>query len=424
MKSTSFALLASTACATLAFAVENDPAARQYQVYPKNLARQHVGSNLFVFNTTNKTYVPTEASAAWLDDDITTGWPVLAGKQHYLLALSEPELVSNFSVSARPSEGNISIYAGDEPAAPGARSWAALAQAVPFNSVNEKKLDKPFTRFAKYILIETDLANPGPLYSLYVYGEKPSTIYSMRERQQPIDSHAIFGQYINSQTTFNTNGLYANSTIVYANSPDGSTSWQKAVDDNPESGVALAGSVSEPSAVIQYGSPQSVTRVALLTAGTAKGKLEFFAIDDSAATASQTVSLEGRTPTVSLVLDGSSTRSSIDFPAVTATKLAVRWSPVVPSETLGVREIESFGSASLDNYEVGMKADAIAAYDATGAGYFTDGKDMKDPKDPKDPEEVAMGPRNGDYLPGAFGFPPYLNARRFRVGNNVSNAGP
>src|SRR4051794_14185130 len=105
MKTTSLALLASAACATLAFAVDSDPAARQYQVYPKNLARQHIGSNLFVFNTTTQTYVPTEASAAWLDEDITTGWPVLAGKHHYLLALAEPELISNFSVSAKPSEG-------------------------------------------------------------------------------------------------------------------------------------------------------------------------------------------------------------------------------------------------------------------------------------------------------------------------------
>src|SRR5688572_264807 len=158
MKTTSLALLASTACATLAFAVDSDPAARQYQVYPKNLARQHMGSNLFVYSPTSQTYVPTEASAAWLDDDVTTGWPVLAGKQHYLLALSEPELVSNFSVSARPTDGTLTLSGGDEPAVPGASSWTPLAQKVPFNGVNERKLDKPFTRFAKYILIETDLA--------------------------------------------------------------------------------------------------------------------------------------------------------------------------------------------------------------------------------------------------------------------------
>jgi hypothetical protein len=413
MKTSSLALFASTTYATLAFAVDNDPAARQYQVYPKNLARQHVGSNLFVFNTTNQTYVPTEASAAWLDDDVTTGWPVLAGKQHYLLALSEPELVSNFALTARPSDGTVSIYAGDEPAAPGAKSWAPLAQNVPFDSINEKKLDKPFTRFAKYILIETDLANPGPLYSLYLYGEKPATIYSMREREQPIDSRAIFGQYINNQTTFNANGLYASGTVSYANSPDGSTSWQKAIDDNPETGVTLSGSASEPSAVLSYGSPQSISRVALLSDGTAKGKLDFFAINDPTDGAG-TVSLEGRTPTVSVVMDGSSSRSSVDFPAVSATKLAMRWTPVVPSEALNIREVESFGSASLDNYEVGMKADAIAAYDPSGTSYASDGKDMKDPKDPKDPAEVAAGPQGGPYLPGALGFPPNLNGRRVR----------
>lgn len=419
MKTMSLALLATTACAALALAqgdAQNDSGPPQYQDYPKNLARQHVGSNLFVYNPTSQTYVPTEASAAWLDDDVTTGWPVLAGKQHYLLALSEPELVSNFSVSSRRSEGNISIYAGDEPAAPGAQSWAPLAQNVPFNSVNDRKLEKPFTRFAKYVLIETDLADPGPLYSLYLYGEKPATIYTMREREQPIDSRAIFGQYVNNQTTFNTSGLYANSTVAYANAPDGSTAWQRAIDDNPATGVALAGSVSDPSAVIQYNSPQSISRLALLTDGQARGKLDFFAIDDATAAAG-TASLDGLTPTVSMVLDGSSPRSSVDFPAVTATKLAMRWSPVVPSETLTVREFNSFSSASLDNYEVGLKYNAVAAYDAAGddTGYFADGKDMKDPKDPKDPAdlaEVAAGPPGGPYLPGALGFPPNLSGRR------------
>ena len=416
MKTSSLALLASTACATLAFAVDSDPATRQFQVYPKNLARQHVGSNLFVFNTTNQTYVPTEASAAWLDEDVTTGWPVLAGKQHYLVALAEPELISNFSVLARAAEGTISLYAGDEPAAPGAKSWAPLAQNIPFNSINEKKLDKPFTRFAKYLLIETDIAQPGPLYSLYIYGEKPATIYSMREREQPIDSRAIFGQYINNQTTFNANGLYSGSTVAYANSPDGSTAWQKAIDDNPETGMTLTGSASEPSAVVRYGSPQSISRIALLSDGTAKGKLDFFAINDAAAGADATTTLAGRTPTVSVVLDGSTPRSSVDFPATNATKLAMRWTPVVPNETLTVREVESFGTASLDNYEVGMKADAVAAYDPSGTSYNSDGKDMKDPKDAKGAADpVAAGPpAGGPYLPGALGFPPNLSGLRVR----------
>jgi hypothetical protein len=410
MKNTSLALLATTAFATFAFAEDTDPANRQYQVYPKNLARQHMGSNLFVFNPSNNTFVPTEASAAWLDEDITTGWPVLAGKQHYLLALSEPELVSNFSVSAKPTEGTVTLYAGDEPAAPGAKSWAVLAQNVPVNSINDKKLDKPFTRFAKYILIETDIAQPGPVYSLQVYGEKPATIYSMREREQPIDSRAIFGQYINAQTTFNANGLYAGGTVSYANSPDGSTAWQKAIDDNPETGVAILGSTTEPGAVFRFGSPQSVSRVALLSEGTPKGKLDFFAIDG----AGETVSLENRTPTVSMVLDGSSPRSSLDFPATTATRLAMRWTPVVPDEQLNLREVESFGSASLDNYEVGMKLDAVAAYDPAGASYGSDGKDMKDFKDPKDLDPVAAGPQGGPYLPGALGFPPNISGRRVR----------
>jgi hypothetical protein len=413
MKITSLALLASAVCTSLVFAADTDPAERQLQVYPKNLARQNVGSNLFLYNATNQTYAPTEAAAAWLDEDITTGWPVLAGKQHYLLALSSPELVSNFSVSAKPSDGTISIYAGDEPGVPGSKSWTPLAENVPFNSINDKKLDKPFAHFAKYILIETNLSNPGPLYSLYLYGQKPATVYELRPRDQAIDAKAIFGQY-NDKTAFNANGLYTQSVMSYASSPDGSLAWQKAIDDNPETGVAINGTTNEPGAVIKYGSPQVISRVSLLT-DNAKGKLDFFAIADDA----PTTSLEGLTPTVSMVLDGTTDRSSIDFPAVNAAKLAVRWTPDSPNTTIDIRELASFGSNTLNDSEVALKPEAVAAYDP-GTHVNGDGKDAKDPvaqgpNDPsKDPAEVADFRGGSPYLPGALGFPADPNNRIVR----------
>jgi len=430
MKTSLFVLFATAVCSSLLLAADNDPtdpAARQLQVYPKNLARQHVGTNLFLYNASNQTYAPTEASAAWLDDDVATGWPVLAGKQYYLLALANPELVSNFAVSARPTDGTISLYAGDEPAVPGSHSWTPLAQNVPFNSINEKKLEHPFTHFAKYVLVETDLSNPGPLYSLYLYGEKPATVYDLQPRAQAIDAHAIFGQF-NDHTAFNANGLYTGSTIAYANSSDASLAWQKAIDDNPETGVTINGSTNEPGMVIKYGSSASISRVSVLTDPNAKGKLDFFAIDDSGTTPTATptttpaaipttTSLEGRTPTVSLVLDGSSTRSSIDFPAVTASRLAIRWTPVSPSDTIMIRELASFGAKSLNDYEVALKPEAVAAYDP-GSRSDGSGKDAKEiaqgPDDKsKEPPQVADFRGGSPYLPGALGFPPNLDPRLF-----------
>ena len=423
MKTTSIVSLVSAVCTTLAVAAEGDPAAKQLQVFPKNFARQHLGANLFVFNPANQTFVPTEAAAAWLDDDITTGWPVKAGKQSYLIALPEPEMLSNFSVSSRPAAGTISIYAGDEPAAPGAKSWSPLAQNVPFDSVNEKKLTKPFSRFAKYVLIQTDLADPGPLFSMYLYGERSAVDYNLRKREAPIDARAIFGQYVNNKTAFNLNGLYAQGRVTSANSPDGFLPWQKAIDDNPESGFTLSASTNESGAVISYNGTQSISRIALLTDGAPKGKLEFFAIGDAAEAAiapasipapnsapavAKPISLEGRTPTTSIVLDGTTSRASVDFPAIPASKLVVRWTPVNPNDTLTIRELGSFGALSLNDYEVGLKPEVVAGY--SGA----DGKDAKEiaegPLDPKDPKNdpIAGGPPGSPYLPGALGFPPNL----------------
>src|SRR5260221_1445208 len=101
------AMLLSLALTSFACAAEEEQGSKQLQVYPKNLARQPLGSNLFVFNPANQTYVPTEAAAAWLDDDATTGWPMMAGKQNYLLVLSEPEVLTSFAISARPATGTI-----------------------------------------------------------------------------------------------------------------------------------------------------------------------------------------------------------------------------------------------------------------------------------------------------------------------------
>ena len=437
-KTPTLVLLMAAACSTLANAAESDPATKQLQVYPKNLARQHLGANLFVFNPKNQAYVPTEAAAAWLDDDATTGWPALPGKQHYLVALPEPELVSNFSLSSQPSNGTVTLYAGDEPAIPGAKSWSPLTGPVAMDSVNDKKLASPFSRLAKYVLIETNIADPGSIYSLNLYGDKPASSYSLRKRPQTIDAHAIFGQYVNQKTEFNLNGIYSQGRVTYANSPDGALSWQKGIDDNPESSVTIASSTQESGAVIHYGTPQSVSRISLLTDSTAKGTLDFFLVsdalpavaqapaDDAAiikasntvpaaapdATLPKAVSLEGKTPTISIVLDGSNPRAAVDFPAVEASSLLVRWTPANGTDPIAIRELGSFGAYSLNDYEVGMNPEAVAERGTGLSG--KDGKDGKeaiaegprDPKDPKGLDPVAAGPAGSPYLPGALGFPP------------------
>jgi hypothetical protein len=66
MKTSTIAALAilATSIATIAASPEADPASKQLQIYPKNLARQHVGTNLFLFNQSSQTFTPTEAAAA------------------------------------------------------------------------------------------------------------------------------------------------------------------------------------------------------------------------------------------------------------------------------------------------------------------------------------------------------------------------
>jgi hypothetical protein len=415
--------------ASVCLAAEPEREGKQLQVFPKNLARQHLGSNLFIYNPTTQTYIPTEAAASWLDDDPTTSWPALTGKQSYLLVLSEPEALTGFGVSARAANGTISLSAGDEPTAPGSANWKSIATNIPLDSVNNKKLGRSLNHFAKYLLIETDFANPDAIYSLHVYGDKPAVTYSLRQREQSIDARAIFGQYVNNKTDFNVAGLYSGARVTSAKSSAGYVAWQRAIDDNPETALSLNSSGSEAGAVINYGQSRSISHVSVLTDAGAKGKLEFFATPTAAG------SLANVEPTVSVNLDGVNPRASIDIPAVQASQLAIRWTPENGTDTLALREVATFNGITLNEYEVGLAPQAIAEYrpsantsnessyphDSGNSDPSKDGVDSKDYKDPKkNPEPVALGPVGSPYLPGALGFPPNPTLRRVVVAAPVS----
>ena len=104
MKTKNLASILTIACSAVVIAATQEaPSAKQLAAFPKNIARQHYATNLFLYDATAQRYIATEAAAAWLDDDVTTGWPALAGKQHYLLQLTESQMITNFSLSAKAS---------------------------------------------------------------------------------------------------------------------------------------------------------------------------------------------------------------------------------------------------------------------------------------------------------------------------------
>ena len=433
---TSLILLSSAAVALAAS--EGDSAQKQLQIFPKNLARQHVGSNLFLFNTANNKFQPTEASAAWLDDDVTTGWPIMAGKQHYLLTLAEPTLLTNLALSTRPTTGTVTIYIGDEPAAPGAKSWSVVAKSVSLESINEKKLAQPFSRFAKYMLIETDIADPGPMFSLHVYGDRAAANYQLRKRETAIDTNAIFGPYVNNATTYSMSAIYAHSSVSYAAAPGGFAAWQRVIDENPESGISIAPTTDEAGLVLKLPVGHQISRFAVLSGAPAKGKLEFFIVPNvpvettgttsatdseiakvsnpATAGASKSISLAGLSSTITIVLDGSTTRSAIGFPAVAGGAVLLRWTPDTAGDAIDIREMNAFNEISLSEYDLSLTPEAVTELRASENGNsYAGGRDGKDGKDYKDGKGIPpvgefLTPRS-PFLPGSLGFPPNLTRR-------------
>jgi hypothetical protein len=407
---------------------------------PKNLARQHLGANLLLYTPTGQTYAPTEAAAAWLDDDIATGWPALTGKQDYLLALPEPQLVNNFSVSARSATGTVTLYAGDEAAPPGAASWTVLEKDVPVESINDK-LGKPFGRFAKYILIETNLTDSGPWYSINLYGDKDASAYHIQQRAQPVDPRTVFGPYTNPETSFNLSSLYAHCHVLAAGGDPGS--WQNAIDDNPSTGTYVPATQNEAGLAIRYDHAYAIQRVSLLTDPGTKGKLDLFVVnqtpatpaatspttsrsevseyikvandtaalstDASATTPAAPTDLGDQKPVASIDLDGSNPRASIDFTAVSGTVLMARWTPDAAGQPLNVREIDSFGDVALNDYQ--LAPDSVAE----GPQDTADSKDGGKQVLPGDDGKTALPPAVGEedpvktaFVPGVPVFPPNI----------------
>lgn len=423
MKTKYLASILTIACSAVVIAANQEaPSAKQLAAFPKNLARQHYAANLFIYDATAQRYVATEAAAAWLDDDVTTGWPALAGKQHYLLQLAEPQMITNFSLSTKASAGSITLYAGQQAAAPGDKAWHVAAKDVTLDSINQKKLGTALNTEAKYLLIETNITNPAPIYSLYVYGTKSASTEAIVHRAQTVDVRNTIGEFVNNQTAFSISSLYANGRVTFANAQGGSTAWQRAIDDNAESFLSIAPSTIESGMVVKFDGVHPVSRLALLSDQNTRGKAEIFLLAQAPAMG-QAVSVEGLSPSVTLTFDGTSARTSADFAETNATAMVLRWRPDSGDAALNIREINVFTDLSLAEYEVSAAPAAIAqgpedekvvmaknGEGRDGKEAIGEGKDVKAPigqgkeiKEPIGEGPIASGP---GFKPGSLGFPP------------------
>ena len=363
-----------------------------------------MGSNLLVFNDATQSYVPTESAAAWMDDDITTAAPAPTGHRYFLLALAEPQLVSNFSISTDGGTGKVNLYASDEPAIPTSAAWKPLAKEINLADISDKKLEKPFSRLTKYVLIETNIEKSGPWYGLYLYGEKPSVAYHLQKRSQSIDPHSIFGTNVNVGTSISLSSLYTQSRVTYLNSGGELVAWNRIIDDNASSLSSSQPDPNQSGVVLKYGDTQMIHRVSLLTEKSSKGTLDFFLVTNKAkeGTPMEVTSLN---PIATIKIDEGTNRVSADFPPVKADELLVRWTPAIEGQPLAISELNSFGDITLANYE--LAPEGVAEYTAKSG---KDGKEMpppvgEGPTDPNNPEPVGEAPKT-PFIPGATTFPP------------------
>lgn len=436
MKTTGIITLLSLACATvITSASAETPSPKQLQSYPKNLARQHHATKLSLYDATSKHYVATEAAAAWMDDDVTTGWPALAGKQYYMIELAEAQMLTNFCLSSKPGTGTVSLYVSNTEAAPGDAAWQPVETQVALNALNNKRLAKGINKTAKYVLIETNIADPGPIYSLYLYGEKSAASETIVRRSETADIRSLVGEFTNNQTAFSVSSLYANARVSYAGGQGSATTWQRAIDDNPETSTPVPPAAKESGLIVRFSEPRSVSRLSILADQNARGKAEIYLLSQ-APEGALPVSVDGLSPSLTLTFDGSTARSSADFAETNASALAVVWKPESGESSLNLREINTFADLSLASYEVtdsvlnvALDTSATKKDESTSDSTASDGKQIvqsnSEGKDGKAIAPVGQGPSGKDgkslapvgegpapvgagpgFSPGRLAFPP------------------
>lgn len=370
------------------------------QIYPKNLARHHMGANVFEYNEANHTYVPASIAATWMDDDIATGAAPETGRKYYLITLGEPQTVENFEISAGRLEGTFSVYTADEPAAPGTPAWKPLVSKKPIDSIVDHKLGSPLSRITRYILLETDLTEVSPIYSLYVYGEKPAVAYKTNERSSTVDVGAVLGKSVDSDKSISAAGLYTGARVTDANAQGDKVSWQRAIDDNPETAISLKAGDS-PAALVRMEEDQMVHRFSVLTDGE-KGKLEFFLANDVKGATSEGVKDKFflKSPIATIEFDGHSTRGSANFAPVGGQTIAVRWTPAEGgSQTVTLHELNAFTGITLANHEVAaLETVAENSNDPSKDSFKNVASSSKEAL----PPVAELAPERGPYMPGAL----------------------
>ena len=409
--------------------------------YSKNLARLHLGATLLSFDEKSRTYNPTEATPTWLDDDEATGWTPPTGKRYYLLALAEPTIINHIALSATDAEGTITLYSGDERATPDSSTWRSIASGLSVEALNEKINSGAYSRYGRFLLIETDLKKSGPWWSLYVYGTEKAVDYRIEPRVQKVDTASLLGPNINHSTVFDLTNLYSGARVTQVANGGNFASWQSMIDESPESFWLVPGSKGDaPSFVIDMGSDRTLRRVSAMIAPQ-PGVLEFFLlkggeepaiqtadassseyikVSSTSGTAGETFNLKGRVPLCTLGFDGLSDREAIDFAPAEGRYLVVRWKGSSENENLQVHQIDGFGTYKFDEYAVVSDLPAIAErqYSEGDGKSVSSGKDFKmllDPiaEGPVDPPAIAQGPApllgsNIPFLPAPLLVPPPL----------------
>jgi len=257
-------------------------------IYPKNLARQHLGTSLSVgYNLPGSApggpaNESDEVTLALLSDDATINCFVPVGRHAYIISMTSIQTVNRFSFLNNSAAGSVSIAVSNTLWPQDSPKWQQAQQPKEFAGPGVVSRDLGF-REAKYVKVDFDIRQSGHIASFGLFGSSTTDLYRMRKKSRitpgAIPMFVPPAQSSRDSLNCDLAALYAKSRVAYVSSAAKQQDVNLMVDDMPDTGYAFEPGDANPTMILDLRRQYDLRRAVFQVAGP-PGLLKLYLLDE------------------------------------------------------------------------------------------------------------------------------------------------
>ncbi len=274
-------------------------------IYPKNLARQHLGASLSAsYNLPGSApggpvNESDEVTLALLSEDATIHCFLPVGRHAFIISMTSIQTVNRFSFLNNSASGSVSIAVSNTLWPQDNPKWQQTQQPKEFSGPGVVFRDLGF-REAKYVKIDFDIRQSGHIASFGLFGSSTTDLYRMRKKSRitpsAIPMFAPPAQSSRDSLNCDLAALYAKSRVAYVSSAAKQQDVNLMVDDMPDTGYAFEPGDANPTMILDLGRQYDLRRAVFQVTGP-PGLLKLYLLDQLPVTSAVERPVKTATPT-------------------------------------------------------------------------------------------------------------------------------